>query len=114
MMHAVEWEMAAHETRRREGSTPMKERTSLLAALIDAVSLRQADEFGWLVKAAYGAGASRQDLVLAVETGGHLGNLPAPVTAEAYSTVHAWQWMASRREVRFREWARRAGRRHGE
>ena len=86
-------------TRGRKGSTPMKERTALVAALIEAVSTRQAHEFGWLVKAAYGAGASRQDLVLAVETGRYLGNLPEPIAVLAYAAVQAWQWMASRREV---------------
>jgi hypothetical protein len=73
----------------------MKERIALLVALAEAVWARQAHEFEWLVKAAYGAGATREDLLTAVENGRLLGDPPAPVVTEAYATVHAWQWMAS-------------------
>jgi hypothetical protein len=75
------------------------------------VSTQQAHEFAWLVKAAYGAGASREDLLIAVKTGWRLGNPPEPITAEAYAAVHAWQWMANRRAVRCDESAPRAERR---
>jgi hypothetical protein len=92
----------------------MKERTALLASLAEAVSTRQAYEFAWLVKAAYGAGASRENLLVAVETGRHLGDPPEPVTAEAYAAVHAWQWMVNRRAVRGDESAPRAERRRTE
>jgi hypothetical protein len=74
----------------------MKERMALLAAFAEAVWTRQADEFEWLVKAAYGAGACREDLLAAVESGRLLGDPPEPVVAEAYATVHAWRWMTSR------------------
>jgi hypothetical protein len=92
----------------------MKERTALLAAFTEAVSTRQAHEFVWLIKAAYGAGASREDLLIAVETGWRLGDPPEPITAEAYATVHAWQWMATRRTARGDESAPRADRRRTE
>ena len=74
----------------------MKERIALLAALAEAVWSQQAHEFDQLVKAGYRAGASREDLLIAVETGRLLGDPPKPVVADAYATVHAWQWMASR------------------
>ena len=73
----------------------MKEQMALLVAFAEAVSARQAHEFEWLVKAAYGAGASREDLLTAVESGSLLGDPSEPVVTEAYATVHAWQWMAS-------------------
>lgn len=92
----------------------MKERTALLAAFTEAVSTQQAHDFAWLIKAAYGAGASREDLLIAVETGWRLGNPPEPITAEAYAAVHAWQWMANRRAVRCDESAPRAERRRTE
>lgn len=93
---------------------PVKERTALLAAFAEAVSTRQAHEFVWLVKAAYGAGASREDLLVAVETGWRLGDPPEPITAGAYAAVHAWQWMANRRAVHCDESAPRADRRRSE
>ena len=74
----------------------MKERIALLAALAEAVWSRQAHEFDRLVKAGYRIGASREDLLTAVETGRLLGDPTEPVVADAYATVHAWHWMASR------------------
>ena len=73
----------------------MKERMALLAAFAEAVWTRQAHEFEWLVKAAYAAGATREDLFTAVESGRLLGEPPAPIVTEAYATVHAWQWLAT-------------------
>lgn len=73
----------------------MEERIALLAALAEAVLARQAHEFEWLVKAAYGAGATGEELLTAVESGLVLGTPPSPVATEAYATVHAWQWMTS-------------------
>ena len=72
----------------------MNERMALLAALAEAVWTRQVQEFEWLVKAAYTAGATREDLHTAVESGCLLGNPPASVATQAYGTVYAWQWMA--------------------
>jgi hypothetical protein len=74
----------------------MKERIVFLAALAEAVWNRQAYEFNRLVKAGYRTGASREDLLIAVETGRLLGDPPEPVVAQAYATVHAWHWMAIR------------------
>jgi len=92
----------------------MKERMALLAAFAEAVSARQAHEFEWLVKAAYTAGASREDLLTALETGRLLGEPPEPVVTEAYATVHGWQWMASRRTPHGDEWASCTERRRAE
>jgi hypothetical protein len=75
----------------------VKEEMAILVGLSRAVSARQAHEFEWLVKAAYGAGIGREDLLTAVETGRLLGDPPGPVVARAYATVHDWQWMANRR-----------------
>lgn len=83
----------------------MKERTALLTALAEAVWSRQAHVFDWLVKAGYRAGASREDLLIAVETGRLLGDPPQPVVADAYATIHAWQWMAGCRTAPGDEWA---------
>jgi hypothetical protein len=90
----------------------MRRRIALLAALAEAVWSRQAHEFDWLVKAAYGAGASLEDLLTAVESGCLLGKPPAPIVTEAYATVHAWQWLAicgpgnSRESTPCPEWGR--------
>jgi hypothetical protein len=72
----------------------MRERIALLAASAEAVWTRQAHEFEWLVKAAYTAGATREDLQTAVNSGRLLGNPPEAVVTEAFATVHAYQWMA--------------------
>jgi hypothetical protein len=75
----------------------MKERVTLLAALSEAVSVRQTHQFERLVWAAYSAGASREDLITAIEIGRLLGHPPEPVPTEAYAAVYAWNWMANRR-----------------
>ncbi len=72
----------------------MEELIALLAAFAEAVATRQTHEFDWLVKAAYGAGASREDLLISVEIGQLVGEPPEPVVTEASATAHLWQWMA--------------------
>lgn len=74
----------------------MRGQIALLAAFAEAVAGRQTDEFEEVVKAAYGAGTALEDLLAALEIGRLLGEPPEPVVAEAYATVHAWQWMAMR------------------
>ncbi len=77
----------------------MQERTSYLFALAKAVAARETEQFAELIKAAYQTGATREDLLTAVEIGRMFGEPSRPVMAEAYATIHAWQWIASRRLV---------------
>ena len=74
----------------------MKELIVLLADLAGVVATRQADAFERVIKAAFAAGASGEDLLTAVEIGRFLGEPSETVVAEASATVHAWQWMAMR------------------
>ncbi|OGB92565.1 MAG: hypothetical protein A3H39_07270 [candidate division NC10 bacterium RIFCSPLOWO2_02_FULL_66_22] len=75
----------------------MKERIILLAALAEAVAGGQPHRFEGLVKAAYEAGADREDLLTAVEIGRVIGEVSGPVLTEACATVQAWQWMVVHR-----------------
>ena len=86
-------------TDRRRGRNPMEERTNSLSAFAEAVAARDTEQFARLVKVAYQAGATREDLLTAVEIGRGFGEPSGPVLAEAYATVHAWQWIAVRRLV---------------
>jgi len=72
----------------------MNERMALLAALAESVWTSQAHELEWLVKAAYSAGATSEDLYTAVESGCLLGNPPPKVVTQAYATIDTWKWMA--------------------
>ena len=81
----------------------MEERVNLLAAISEAVAGGQWQELEWLVKAAYSAGATRDDPVRAVEVGGMRGNLSDHLLILAYATVNAWQWMALRRPTGMRK-----------
>jgi hypothetical protein len=112
--HSLDVERDAHHTHGGGGRIPMKERVTLLAALSEAVSARQTHRFERLARAAYTAGASREDLITAIEIGRLLGDPVEPVPTEAYATVHAWQWMASRRMSRDEESAPCAERRGSE
>jgi len=91
-------DMGAEAQRHQGGGRriAMKEPMAPLAAFAEAAWTRHAHEFEWLVEAVYGAGACREDLLTAVESGQLLGDPPEPVMAEAYATVHAWQWMTNR------------------
>lgn len=75
----------------------MKDRIILLAALAEAVADKQPHCFEGLVKAAYEAGADREDLLTAVEIGRVIGEVSGPVLTEACATVQAWQWMVVHR-----------------
>ncbi len=68
-----------------------------LTAFTEGVATGQAQRFEPIVKAAYRAGASREDLLTAVEVGRCLGTVPDPVIRQAYATIHAWSWIAARR-----------------
>jgi len=74
----------------------MKDRITLLATLAEAVADKQPHCFEGLVKAAYEAGADREDLLTAVEIGRVIGEVSGPVLTEARATVQAWQWMVVR------------------
>lgn len=99
----MEWQ--AHHTNRTTGGIATKELIVLLGDLAGVVATRRADAFERVIKAAFSAGASRQDLLIAVEIGRFLGGPPETVVAEASTTVHAWQWMASRQTVHIDDWA---------
>ncbi len=75
----------------------MTERIAHLIAFIEAITDGQPHLFQPAVKAAYRAGASREELLTAVEIGRGLRHVAAPVVSQAYATVHAWYWMAARR-----------------
>ena len=77
----------------------MEERTSYLFAFAKAVTARETERFAELIKAAYQTGATREDLLTAVEVGRMFGEPSGPVLAEAYATIQAWQWIAFRRLV---------------
>ena len=81
------------------GARSSPERRSLPAAFAKAIAARQPEQFERLVKAAYEAGASREDLLTAVEVARVLADAPGPVVVEAYATVHTWRWVAARRRV---------------
>ena len=52
-----------------------------------------------MVKAAYQAGLSREDLLTALEVVRVLADAPGGVVAQAYSAVHDWHWIAARRST---------------
>ncbi len=70
-----------------------------LAAFTEAVAAGRTDRFEEAVKGAYAAGASEEDLLVALEMGRLLSEVPAPVRTEAYATIHAWRWIEARRRV---------------
>ena len=74
----------------------MEERSRNLDAFLRAVAAREWHLFEGLVRAAYQTGASREELLTAVENARTLGDVPGPVVAHAYATVHNWQWMMVR------------------
>ncbi len=81
----------------------MDARIAQLAAFAEAVASCQSHVFERTVKAAYAAGASREELLTAAEVGRCLAEIPRAVVSLAYATVHAWNWMAVRRLAECRE-----------
>ncbi len=78
-------------------------RVGAIAAFVDVVVAGQAHRFEQTAKAAYAGGASRGDLLAAVDLGQQVGEVPAPVRAQAYAAIHAWHWMVARRILLRRE-----------
>jgi alkylhydroperoxidase/carboxymuconolactone decarboxylase family protein YurZ len=76
---------------------------SHLTTFTAAVATGQAYRFEEAVKTAYEAGASREELLLAVDSARHLTQIPALTLGQAYATIHAWHWMESRRAWHRRE-----------
>jgi alkylhydroperoxidase/carboxymuconolactone decarboxylase family protein YurZ len=74
----------------------MEERGTRLNSFVRAVAARDWHLFERLVKTAYESGATREELLGAVETARTLGDVSGPVVAHAYATVHNWQWMMLR------------------
>jgi len=75
----------------------MSERNTCLKAFIEALAADQPHLFEQAVKAAYKVGASREDLLAAVEIARRRAEIPAATLSHAYATVHAWHWLAARR-----------------
>ena len=70
---------------------------SHLTAFTAAVATGQAYRFEEAIKAAYEAGARKEELLLAVDSVRPLTSVPAPILGRAYATIHAWSCMESRR-----------------
>jgi alkylhydroperoxidase/carboxymuconolactone decarboxylase family protein YurZ len=68
-----------------------------LAIFVETLATRQWHQLERLVKAAYAAGASREDLFSAIELCRQQAHVPGPVVARAYEMIHAWHWMVARR-----------------
>jgi hypothetical protein len=68
-----------------------------LIAFLEAITSGQTYQFEHLVKTAYIAGASREDLLTALEIARFLADVPEPVLTEARATIHAWHWIVGRR-----------------
>jgi hypothetical protein len=68
-----------------------------LAAFAEAVTAGRPERFAEAVKAAYQAGACREDLLAAVGAIRWPDDPPYPVLAKAYAAIHEWYWMAARR-----------------
>jgi hypothetical protein len=75
----------------------MDERNANLIALIEAITIGRTYQFEHLVKSGYIAGASREDLLTALEIARFLADVREPVLTEARATIHAWHWIVGRR-----------------
>lgn len=60
-----------------------------------AVAAQQASLLESAVRAAYEAGATRDTLLMAVDVARRRTEIPIPVAAQAYATVHRWAWIAA-------------------
>ena len=94
---------AIQEERTRPQASPVgpaetrDERITHLAAFTGAIAANHATQFDGIVKAAYGAGATREDLLAAVEVARVLADAPGPLVVQAYAAIHAWRWIEARR-----------------
>jgi alkylhydroperoxidase/carboxymuconolactone decarboxylase family protein YurZ len=77
----------------------MNPQNAHLIAFADALTTGRLHQFEGIVKAAYRAGVNRQDLLIAVEMGRLLVEVPSWVVSRAYAAVHAWHWIVARRGV---------------
>lgn len=75
----------------------MNEWIACLTALSAAIAARQPHRFEEVVKAAYEAGASREELLTALDSARLLAQIPAAILDRAYATIHSWYWMETRR-----------------
>jgi alkylhydroperoxidase/carboxymuconolactone decarboxylase family protein YurZ len=84
----------------------MSQRIAHLVEFIQAIMGGQPHLFQRAVKEAYKAGATREELLTAVEIGRVMGHVSGPVVSQAYATVHAWHWLAARRMEHLRNLTR--------
>jgi alkylhydroperoxidase/carboxymuconolactone decarboxylase family protein YurZ len=75
----------------------MNERIAHLIAFIEAIAAGQPHLFERAVKEAYKAGASREEMLTAVDIARGMAPASDAVVSQAYATVHAWRWLAARR-----------------
>ena len=78
----------------------MDPRIAPLTVLTEAVASCQPDLFELSVEAACAAGASRQDLITAVEVARLLSEVPPRVLARAYASIDAAGGIEARRQMR--------------
>jgi len=81
----------------------MSQWLSHLTAFSAAAATGQAHRFEQAIKAAYEAGAPREEFFPAADSARLLTQIPAPILEKAHAAIHAWYWMESRRV-----WERRA------
>ena len=73
------------------------ERIARLAAFTGVLAAQQPGEFGRVVKAAYEAGATREDLLAALEVARVLADASGALAVQAYAAIHAWHSIAVHR-----------------
>ena len=94
----------------REEHPDRDARIAPLATFTDAIMARRPDRFGPAVRAAYAAGAEREDLLVALDMARLMAEVPAPLVTQAYAAIHVgdWHWIAARRVASRRALARQA------
>ena len=70
-----------------------------ITGFAEAIAAQRPSLFEPAVKVAYQAGADVGTLLLAVDVARHLADVPAPLVAHAYATVHRWSWIPARRKA---------------
>ena len=65
----------------------------------ETIAAQHADLFDPVVRLAYSAGATPEELLTAVETAKAQAEVPPGVVQHAYTTVHNWRWIAARQEA---------------
>ena len=82
----------------REVNAIMDNHITHLTAFAKAVAGHQPNLFEPVVISAYSAGADLADFLVAVEIAKALSEVPPPILARAYASIHAWHWIAARRQ----------------